>query len=208
MRLKICGIRRAADVDCLNEARTLFSGPDYAGFVFAPSRRQVSPAEAAALRARLDPGILPVGVFVDADIDLIRQLYQDGVIQIAQLHGHEDGGYVRALRHACGIPVIQALRARTEAEIPETDADFLLLDSGTGSGIPFDWALLRRGIGKPWFLAGGISLANMDAALALRPRPWGIDISSGAETDGWKDRKKILALAEKVDQMRKARDNP
>ena len=85
MKIKICGLFRSEDIDYVNEAR-----PDYVGFVFAESRRQVSPEQAANLRSRLANGIVPVGVFVNAPAANIAALYRDGVISIAQLHGAED----------------------------------------------------------------------------------------------------------------------
>ena len=98
MRIKICGLFREQDIDFANEAR-----PDYAGFVFAPSRRQVSPAHAANLRRRLSDDIIPVGVFVNAPITEIVNLYNENVIAIAQLHGDEDEAYVAMLKEASAI---------------------------------------------------------------------------------------------------------
>jgi phosphoribosylanthranilate isomerase len=199
--IKICGLFREEDVGFANEA-----GPDYAGFVFAPSRRQVSPARATQLRARLRGGIAPVGVFVNAPADLVAGLCRDGVISLAQLHGNEDAAYVRALREACpSLPVIKAVRAENREAVlkaAETGADYLLLDpGGGGTGESFDWALLEGGeffkaLPVPCFLAGGITVYTIEAALALKP--FGIDLSSGAETGGFKDRDKMIRLVEIV----------
>ncbi|MDR0531918.1 MAG: phosphoribosylanthranilate isomerase [Oscillospiraceae bacterium] len=194
IKLKICGLRRAADVDYVNEAKA-----DYAGFVFAEeSRRFINPAQAALLRARLAKGIAPVGVFVNAPAESIVSLYQSGVIAIAQLHGEEDEAYIAALKEQCDIPVIQVFRMRATTEITPTRADYILLDSGSGSGQPFDWSRINRSAvpEKPWFLAGGIGLSNIEKALALAP--YAIDVSSGAERNGWKDRAAIIELAKKV----------
>ena len=197
IRIKICGLFRDEDIDYVNEA-----GPDFAGFVFAKSRRQVSADRAAGLRRRLAGGIVPVGVFVDAPPEHIIALYRAGVISIAQLHGSESGEYIARLKEASAsgggsepIPVIKAVRsAELEKELSlSTEADYFLIDSGAGGGTTFDWGILgAKKINKPWFLAGGICIENIGEAMALDP--FGIDISSGAETDGFKDRKKILQL--------------
>ncbi|MDR0569484.1 MAG: phosphoribosylanthranilate isomerase [Spirochaetaceae bacterium] len=190
-KIKICGLFRAEDIAFVNEAE-----PDYIGFVFARSRRQVRPAEAARLRDRLKPGIAPVGVFVNAPVEDIVRLYRDGTIGLAQLHGTEDENYIAELKSRCAAPVIKAFRseALSDPAGPSTGADYLLFDSGPGgTGEAFNWSLLEafRG-GVPWFLAGGVNLGNI--AQAARLKPYCIDVSSGAETAGLKDREKILEL--------------
>ena len=195
MKIKICGLFRKEDIAYINEAR-----PDYAGFVFAESRRQVFPAEAASLRDGLAPGIVPVGVFVDAPIAEIAALYRDGVIEIAQLHGSEDGEYITLLKQECAIPVIKTIIHQPSGPFAGGQfplADYYLLDSGAGSGKTFNWDLIDPGaMDKPWFLAGGIGIENIKEAMALKP--YGIDLSSAAETNGIKDRKKILQLTERI----------
>ena len=198
-KIKICGLFREEDIDFANDA-----GPDYAGFVFAPSKRQVSPAQAARLRERLRDGVAPVGVFVNAEPGLVAALFRDGVISLAQLHGDEDAASVGALRKASpALPVIKAVRAESREAVLEaarTGADYLLLDHGKGgTGESFDWALLEGGeffktLPLPCFLAGGITVYNAEAALALKP--FGIDVSSGAETGGVKDRDRMIRLVE------------
>ena len=197
MKIKICGLFREQDIDYVNEAR-----PDYCGFVFAQSRRQVSPGQAARLKRRLAQGIAAVGVFVNAPIKNIVSLYHDGVISLAQLHGSEDEAYIARLKEESGdapIPVIKAIKSEEiKREMPiTTSADYCLFDSGAGSGKAFDWGLLDSlEIEKPWFLAGGISMDNIERALALNP--FAVDISGGAETNGVKDREKIVQLTAKV----------
>jgi phosphoribosylanthranilate isomerase len=209
VKIKICGVFREEDIGYVNEAR-----PDYAGFVFAESRRKVTPAQAAKLRRSLAEGIAAVGVFVDAAIDGIIGLYRDGIISLVQLHGTEDGAYVERLKEAGGgVPVIKAIKseelrrmALTEADTAITpSADYYLIDSGAGSGKAFDWDLLRastpcaswlKSSGKRWFLAGGITQENIGRAMELNP--FAIDISGGAETDGVKDRSKIFRLTATV----------
>jgi phosphoribosylanthranilate isomerase len=191
VKIKICGLFRDRDVDYANAAP-----PDYAGFVFAEkSRRRVSPEKALRMRERLAPQIIPVGVFADADMDLIIRLYESGVVGMAQLHGDESERYIADLKRMTGIPVIRAVRADDADSVKIADegaADFILLDSGAGgSGITFDWSLIGEPR-KPYFLAGGINAANVARALALKP--FAIDVSGGAETDGLKDKDKIALL--------------
>ncbi|MDR2094694.1 MAG: phosphoribosylanthranilate isomerase [Treponema sp.] len=220
MKIKICGLFREEDIEAANEA-----GPDFIGFVFAPSRRRIRAEEAARLRRRLSPDIIPVGVFVNAPIAEIAALYREGIITLAQLHGGEDGAYTAALKAACGIPVIRAVRVETgndlapwqEASLgPQAgdaenapgpvhtarpDADYLLFDRGGGTGKAFDWRILEKfrtfgAFRAPCFLAGGIDGNNIEKALSFKP--FGIDVSSGAETGGVKDREKMIYLTEKA----------
>ncbi|MDR3114619.1 MAG: phosphoribosylanthranilate isomerase [Treponema sp.] len=198
MKIKICGLCREEDVSFANEAM-----PDFVGFVFAPSRRHVSPSQAARLRARLQEPIIPVGVFVNAAIAEIGALFADGVIAIAQLHGTEDTAYLRDLKARCAVPVIRAVPVEgPETLVPwqhkDPFADYLLLDSGPGgTGRPFQWDLLRSlKPALPYFLAGGITLDNLKEGLSYRP--YGIDVSSGVETKGFKDRAKMIRLVRRV----------
>jgi len=222
MRIKICGLFREQDIDYVNEAR-----PDFIGFVFARSARQVSAALAQYLRFRLADEITPVGVFVNAPINDVAALFQNGTISAAQLHGSEDESYIAQLKRKCmvnskssGIKIIKTINSseifsalpepqhsgkskRKKSNSHSTDspllnslsnaADYFLIDSGSGSGKSFDWKLLNSiKINKPWFLAGGINSGNIEDAIALNP--FAVDVSSGAETDGIKDREKILQL--------------
>lgn len=193
-KVKICGLTRAEDVDAVNMAK-----PDYAGFVFAGSRRRVTPEQAAVLRARLHPSIVPVGVFVNAPLAEIAAMVERGTIQMAQLHGGESWETIRALKAETGVPVIQAVRVDTRDDILRqlaSPADYLLLDNGAGgTGQAFDWQLATA-CTRPFFLAGGVDLANIRKALALEA--YCIDTSSGVETDGKKDAAKILAIVQAV----------
>ncbi|MCL2332984.1 MAG: phosphoribosylanthranilate isomerase [Actinomycetia bacterium] len=191
-RIKICGLSRPQDIDVVNEVR-----PDFAGFVFAKSPRKVEPSQARRLRDRLNAGITPVGVFVDAPLDVVVTLVETGVIEAVQLHGTEDEAYIEALRARCAVPIIKAYTVRTTQDIDTADnttAEILMLDNGKGTGERFDWSFLRQAppLTHPWFLAGGIDVDNLSSALALEP--WGIDVSSGVETDGLKDPDKIREL--------------
>jgi phosphoribosylanthranilate isomerase len=201
LKIKICGLFREQDIDYVNEAL-----PDYAGFVFAESKRRVSHEFAAQLRRRLSDDIIPVGVFVDASIADIAALYRENVIAVAQLHGTEDDEYITRLKAASatgGGKPVEVIKTVKSAELEKNAplvarADYYLIDSGAGSGKPFNWELLNSAgmnaltAKKPWFLAGGVSLDNIEQAMALNP--YALDISSGAETDGIKDREKIVQL--------------
>jgi len=197
VRIKICGLSRAEDIDYVNEA-----GADYAGLVFAQSRRRVSPAQAERLRGRLAGGIVPVGVFAGAPPQAVAALYRDGVIAMAQLHGAEDAGYIARLKEASsagGLAPVPVIKAVFAADLERgagfaAGADFYLADSGAGSGEAFDWGLLRGlAFPAPWFLAGGICAGNAERAMGLGP--FAIDVSSGVETGGVKDFGKIMRLA-------------
>jgi phosphoribosylanthranilate isomerase len=186
VKVKICGIMRAEDADAASGAM-----PDFAGFVFAPmSRRAVTLGQALLFRKRLAPGIVPVGVFAQNPLGQILEAFQSGAIEMAQLHGGEGEGEIGFLVGK-GIPVVQAIR-QGRGDRPSQIADYHLFDSWeAGSGLPFDWALFQPE-GKPAFLAGGISMENLPAALSLSP--FAVDISSGAETGGAKDPEKMREI--------------
>lgn len=199
IKLKTCGLFRNEDIDYANESK-----PDFIGFVFAKSTRRISPEKAAQLKARLDPNIKAAGVFVNSPVSFPLMLYKTGVIDIIQLHGAEDENYISFLKTNSNAPIIKALKVTSGDDIlnaENTAADYLLLDSGTGSGVRFDWSIIKN-INKPWFLAGGINPENIDKALSLRP--YGIDISSGIETNGVKDRKKIIFIANRIKDFNKS----
>ena len=141
-KIKLCGLSRPRDIQAANRLR-----PEYIGFVFAPnSRRYVAPEQAAELKALLAPGIQAVGVFVNAPPETVAGLLNRGVIDLAQLHGTEDEAYLSRLRELTPKPVIQAFRIRDEKDClaaRESPADYILLDSGAGTGKAFDWSLIR-----------------------------------------------------------------
>ena len=194
-RIKFCGLSRQCDIDAVNELN-----PEYAGFVFFQgSKRNVSAEQAAQLRKSLDPAIKAVGVFVNASPEFILQLVDNGTIDIIQLHGEEDETYIRSLRQLTTVPIIQAFRVRSQQDVVMAQAsiaDYILLDSGTGSGRMFDWQLIQS-IQRPFFLAGGLSALNVGEALN-KIKPFAVDVSSGIETDGFKDKRKMAAFAAKV----------
>lgn len=188
-KLKLCGLVRICDIEAVNRLN-----PEYIGFVFAKkSRRYVDPAQARKLRARLDKGISPVGVFVNESPEAIADLVRSGIIDVVQLHGSEDEDFLRKLRELVSCPIIKAFSVKTPQDVRiacESSADLILLDSGGGgTGTVFDWDLLEP-IRRPWFLAGGLSPENAADAIR-RLAPYGVDVSSGIETDGVKDIQKM-----------------
>lgn len=194
-RIKMCGLTRAEDIAAANEIK-----PDYIGFVFVQkSKRYVSKEKAAELKAFLDKEIEAVGVFVNEDIKAVAEFLKCGIIDIAQLHGSEDNDYIVSLKAMTNKPVIKALRIRTKNDViaaQESAADMVLLDAGAGDGKIFDWSLIDT-ITRPYFLAGGLSPENaVKAVKALHP--YGLDVSSGIETGGYKDREKMKLFADVI----------
>ncbi|RHP08888.1 phosphoribosylanthranilate isomerase [Dorea sp. AF36-15AT] len=192
MKIKLCGLTRPCDIEAVNELQ-----PDYIGFVFAKkSRRYVSPEKAEELKAMLAPGIQAVGVFVNEEPEQIVSLLEAGTIDVAQLHGQEGEREIRRLRELTDHPLIQAFRIDTEQDVEranDSTADYVLLDSGAGgTGTVFDWDLLQA-IRRPYFLAGGLDTENLGTVKA-KLNPYGIDVSSGIETDGYKDKEKMTAF--------------
>ena len=194
VKIKLCGLTRRCDIDWVNELL-----PDYVGFVFAGSRRRVTDEQAAQLRKLLREDIPAVGVFVDEPIDHAAALVRQGVIQLVQLHGAEDEGYIRELCRAVSAPVIQAFSVRSSEDIQaagRSSADFVLLDHGAGgTGRAFDWSLAAA-LDRPYFLAGGLHPGNAAAVAELHP--YAVDVSSGIETAGVKDRQKMIEFVRRI----------
>ena len=208
-KIKLCGMMKPCDIEYANRVK-----PDFVGFIFANTRRKISAAQAKQFREALDAEIPAVGVFVNEDISVIASLVQDGCIDMIQLHGEEDADYIRRLREICDVPVIKAVKVQTVEQIRQAAAlpvDYLLLDTYRkgvfgGTGEVFDWELLREAkaaagdtaegelFGKPYFLAGGLHAGNLREAAALGS--YGLDISSGIETDGSKDFTKMVEVME------------
>lgn len=199
MIAKICGVRSFDDAGIVNEA-----GPDMAGFVFyRPSRRSVDPGLASELRDAIDPSIRTVGVFVDEDPGVIADLVSDGTISVVQLHGAEDPMYILGLRAMTHAPIIKSFVVRSPQDVAEANAspaDMVMLDAGKGSGSTFDWSL-TEGMGRDFILSGGLTPDTVADAIT-RTHPYGVDVSSGVETDGRKDPVKVSAF---MDAVRSAR---
>ncbi len=194
-RIKMCGLFCPCDIRAANEIK-----PEYIGFVFSPgSRRYVAYEQASGLKALLEPDIKAVGVFVDENPKTVAALLDQGVIDIAQLHGREDESYIRKLRTLTDRPVIKAFCIKNEydaAQAQQSTADYILLDSGAGTGTVFDWKLIQD-IQRPYFLAGGLSPDNASEAVRYL-HPYAVDVSSGIETGGRKDKIKMAAFAAAV----------
>lgn len=198
---------KPCDIEYANRVK-----PDFVGFIFANTRRKIGATQAKQFREALDAEIPSVGVFVNEDISVITSLVQDGCIDMIQLHGEEDADYIRRLREVCDVPVIKAVKVQTVEQIRQAAAlpvDYLLLDTYRkgvlgGTGEAFDWELLREAkavagdtaegelFGKPYFLAGGLHAGNLREAAELGS--YGLDISSGIETDGSKDFTKMVEV--------------
>ncbi len=197
MIIKICGLKTQDDIAYVNEFK-----PDYIGFVFAKGRKRTIDGETARLlKEHLDKGIKAVGVFVDDPLDEVLSLLEDNIIDMAQLHGDEDEAYIKGLKEKTDKPVIKAFVVKEDTDIGlinNSSADMILLDSGQGSGKKLNEALIRS-VKRDYILAGGLSPENVDGVLLNRSnRLIGLDVSSGVETDGAKDREKIELFIKRV----------
>lgn len=194
MKLKICGLFREEDIEYANQLK-----PDYIGFVFAKSKRQITPKMAVLLKQRLDTDIQAVGVFVNEDEEEIIHLLEQGIIDIAQLHGTESEEVIVRIKKATNKPVWKAIKVDSCEDIDKwknTKADLLVLDNGKGTGECFDWNLLKN-INRKYLLAGGINIKNIKEAI-LDIKPYGIDVSSGVENNGVKDFEKMKYIMEQI----------
>ena len=193
-KIKICGLTRTEDIEMVNEFL-----PDYIGFVFAKSRRQVSAEQAKELKNKLRPAIKAVGVFVNEKPENIAKIANQGIIDLIQIHGDEDAAYCAQLRKLTQAPIVKVVRVEREddfAGIEEFDCDYYLFDTLSskdygGTGKAFDHSLLyNKEIKKPFFVAGGLNQDNVAAVIEVI-KPFGVDTSGGVETDGIKDANKI-----------------
>ena len=195
-KIKMCGLMRLADIEAVCAVR-----PDYAGSILtAGFRRSVTRSQYLEMNRMLaDAGIKRVGVFVNEPPESAAMFAE--MLDLIQLHGDEDAAYIAKLRTFTDAEIIKMYRltAPEDAEqVNRSTADYVLLDSGTGTGKVFDWSLLS-GITRPYFLAGGLTPENVgEAVTALHP--YAVDVSSGIETDGRKDQEKIRRFAEIVRQ--------
>ena len=214
-KVKMCGISKVETIPAVVEAK-----PDYMGLVFAPSKRQVTVDQAKILVEELNRGyakkygsdtehdkndtIKTVGVFVNETIDNLVTIANEANLDAVQLHGDEDEAFIQSLKERTNVEVWKAIQIRTAADTEkwiDSSADMLLFDAyhkdeRGGTGEVFDWSSLDA-FERPFMLAGGIDSTNV--ARAIRTvRPYGIDISSGIETNGVKDDKKITAFTKIV----------
>lgn len=211
VKIKICGIKREEDVRLINMYL-----PDYAGFVFAESRRRVTIKQALNLCRRLDKRIRRVGVFVNEPEDVIIEAVKDLSLDVVQLSGDENPDYVRSLDERIKktrswekgsvekrIEIWKAIRVVDKSSLDKMriyDVDKYLLDSYTkgsfgGSGTTFNWDLIKEELKilnscKNIIIAGGLNSENVKEAIKIL-NPYGVDVSSGVETGGVKDEGKI-----------------
>ena len=213
VKVKFCGMRRTEDIEAVNRLK-----PDFAGFVFAKSKRQVTKEQAAALKELLDPGIKTVAVLVNMPVEEAAALANTGIADLLQLHGDEDAAYIAKLKTLTGAKIIKAIRLRNGE--PEANAkllteavqadyylfDTFLPDTYGGTGKTFSLSLLNNLlIDKPFFLAGGLDADNVAEIIGqvqkdatLRPNLYGVDVSGGIETDGYKDTVKMEAFMKAI----------
>ncbi|WKY45859.1 phosphoribosylanthranilate isomerase [Eubacteriaceae bacterium ES2] len=203
-RIKICGLTRPEDIEAVN----LYL-PDYIGFVFARSKRQIDHNTAINLKKMLNSQIQAVGVFVNHPINEIADIVESSVIDLIQLHGDEDANYIKSLKKRLSFkktPIIKAVRVKNKLDIKEHEMiDYYLYDAFDknmygGGGQTFDWNLLKD-IKTPFFLAGGINISNVDLAIRQQ-NPYCIDLSSGVESNGFKDAEKIKEIIQKVRRIK------
>ena len=185
MKVKICGLTRACDIDYINEAE-----PDYIGFVFAKSKRQIGEENALNLRKMVKENIIPIGVFVNEKIDRIESIVKSQIIGMVQLHGNETPQYVEDLKDKTNAVIIKAI-PMGEGEYTEeyfhsyrnSGVDYFLLDSSGahaaygGTGKTFNWNQIPK-VPLPYFLAGGLNQENIARAIA-ETEAFAMDFSSG-----------------------------
>ena len=174
--------------------------PDYAGFIvnYKKSRRNISPEKLADLKKRLDTRIKAVAVTVDEPLESVKKIIKSGSADIAQLHGNENNDYIMSLK-ADGIEVWKAFVIKTDEDVRrafDSPADMVLLDAGRGNGTVFNWSLINN-FDRKYILAGGLNADNLERADKMLS-PGVFDVSSGAETDGVKDPRKIRKIVELV----------
>ena len=202
-KIKLCGIQRYEDIDVVNELL-----PDYIGFVFAKkSKRFISYDMAKALKKRLDKRVKAVGVFVNESIENIIYLVRNDIIDLIQLHGDEDIDYISKLKKYVNTPVIKAFKIKYKDDINalyKEGTDFILLDAGAGDGKTLDESILKDFKGD-YFLAGGLSPDNISEKINTL-HPFGVDVSSGIETDGKKDADKMRKFVKLVREVENERN--
>ena len=197
-KIKFCGLRREEDVKF---AASLDAG--FMGFILSERfKRFVKPEDVASFRKFVPASTKTVGVFVDEPEDYVIGCAKTAKLDMIQLHGNEDDGYINDIKEKTGLPVIKMVRPVSESDIIAARhcvADLILLDSGTGTGKVFDWSLIRN-LDRDYILAGGLTPENVGEAVE-RLKPFAVDVSSGVETEGIKDFSKMKAFAAEVRKL-------
>lgn len=199
-KIKICGLKTIQDIEYVNRLM-----PEYVGFVFVKeSKRYITCQKAKEMKSFLNDKIICIGVFVNEPVLNIAQLVNEKVIDAVQLHGNEDEEYINHLRKLIKCPIIKAFCIKANEDIYKANvsgADYVLLDSGAGGGITFNWDLTEK-MHRPYFLAGGISADNVNNAIG-KLNPYAVDVSSSLEENGCKNIEKMTAF---VNAVRKRKD--
>jgi phosphoribosylanthranilate isomerase len=196
-RIKICGIRRLEDIEYLNELQ-----PEYMGLVFAKSKRMVDLGQAISLINTLSGDIKKVGVFVDEAPIKVLEIAEKLKLHVLQFHGHEDQAYINKFK---GYEIWKTLKIHSLESISEirnyTCEKYLLDNSIPGSGEGFRWEFVEKKVdGSLIMLAGGLTNENVQQGI-LQLKPYGVDVSSGVETEGFKDYRKIKEFIRKVREL-------
>lgn len=189
-KVKICGLSTPEAVQIAVEA-----GADYIGFVFAPSKRQVTLEQARELATGIPKGVQKVGVFVSPQREEVEQACQVVGLDLIQVHGPMDETILQDLPQQ----TIRAVQVGKDTAISDTSTNYLLFDAPVaGSGQTFDWQELEsQNVTKPCFIAGGLTVDNVADAIRFF-HPYAVDVSSGVETNGIKDQEKIKRFIERV----------
>ena len=189
-KVKICGLSTQGAVEAAVSA-----GADYIGFVFAPSKRQVTVEQAAELAKFIPSHIQKVGVFVSPSRAELLEAVDKVGLDLVQVHGRLTDDLFEDLPCAS----IQAVQIDGDGHVPNSQADYLLFDAPVaGSGQTFDWGRLdTTELSQPFFIAGGLNEDNVVEAIQ-HFTPYAVDVSSGVETDGQKDHEKIRRFIERV----------
>lgn len=192
MKIKICGIKNENEAKIINECM-----PDIAGFVFASGKRQIDINKAKILKKIINPEIETAGIFVEQNEDEILEIYNEKVIDIIQLHGDYDERTIKNLKEKTGAKIIKVIRVKEGFYKIETLADFILFDAYSkdkygGLNKTFDWNI-KIISNVPYFVAGGINENNI-IEMVKKLTPYGVDISSGVEVDGFKTKEKVFNI--------------
>ena len=200
LKVKFCGLRREDDIEAVNRLK-----PDFGGFVFAKSKRQITAEAAANLKKQLDSQIKTVAVLVNMPVEEAATLANSGIADLLQLHGDEDAEYIATLRKLTKAKLIKAIRLQGNEDdrirLKQAEqTDFYLFDTFVantygGTGKTFSLSLLKGvPIDKPFFLAGGLDADNVAGIIGQIQKDatlfqyfYGVDVSGGIETEGYKD---------------------
>lgn len=202
VKVKICGLRRKEDIEYANELK-----PDYVGFVFAKSKRQIEVEQALYLISFLDKEIKTVGVFVNEPVENALKIAQTLNLDVLQFHGDETQDYIDNFKN---FTVWKAIRIKDKEDLEKTKEfkvnsfvfDTLTKNEYGGTGKTFNWEVLKEmELNVPIILAGGLNENNVEEAIKIVD-PYAVDVSSGVETEGYKDFKKLKSFIEKVRGIR------